>query len=75
MAGEGQIEQKYKSQESPVEEIFIKKLRQKYEANKIPSIEETLRAGKPRYNLRVQRTSGEMEGVWFATGAFQDQME
>jgi hypothetical protein len=43
------------------------------EANKIPSVEETLRSGKPRYNLRVQRTSGGMEDDWFATGVFQDQ--
>ncbi len=74
MAGEGQIEQKYKSQESPVErDLHQGALDRNTEANKIPSIEETLRSGKPRYNLRVQRTSGEMEGGWFATGAFQDQ--
>jgi hypothetical protein len=42
------------------------------EANKIPSIEETLRAGQPRYNLKVQRSSGEMDDDWFATGISKD---
>lgn len=73
-AGEGQIEQKYKAQEQSVERnLHQEALDRNAEANKIPSIEETLKAGKPRYNLKVQRTSGEVEDGWFATGVFQDQ--